>query len=36
MQNILTVFQLSSFKRTIREYKFHVKVTGHVELYAAD
>ena len=28
--------QLSSFKRAVREYKFHVKVVGHVEHYAAD
>lgn len=27
---------LSSFKRAIREYKFHIKVVGHVEHYAAD
>jgi len=27
---------LSSFKRAVREYKFHVKVVGHVEHYAAD
>lgn len=28
--------QLSSFKRAVREYKFHVKAVGHVEHYAAD
>ena len=28
--------QLSSFKRAIRQYKFHIKVVGHVEHYAAD
>lgn len=28
--------QLSSFKRAVREYKFHTKVVGHVEHYAAD
>lgn len=27
--------QLSSFKRTVREYKFHTKVVGHVKHYAA-
>ena len=29
-------FQLSSFRRAVRQYKFHVKVVGHVEHYAAD
>ena len=29
-------YQLSSFKRAVREYRFHVKVGGHVEYYAAD
>ena len=29
-------FQLSSFKRTVRQYKFHIKVVGYVEHYAAD
>ena len=29
-------YQLSSFKRAVRQYKFHVKVVGHVEHYAAD
>ena len=29
-------YQLSSFKRIIREYRFHIKVVGHVEHYAAD
>ena len=29
-------YQLSSFKRAVREYKFHIKVVGHVEHYAAD
>lgn len=29
-------YQLSSFKRAVREYRFHVKVVGHVEYYAAD
>lgn len=29
-------YQLSSFKRAVRQYKFHVKVIGHVEHYAAD
>ena len=29
-------YQLSSFKRAVREYRFHVKVVGHVEHYAAD
>ena len=29
-------FRLSSFKRAVRQYKFHVKVVGHVEHYAAD
>ena len=28
--------QLSSFKRAVRQYKFHIKVVGHVEHYAAD
>lgn len=28
--------RLSSFKRAVREYKFHTKVVGHVEHYAAD
>ena len=28
--------QLSSFKRAVRRYKFHIKVVGHVEHYAAD
>lgn len=27
--------QLSSFKRAVREYKFHVKVVGHVEHHSA-
>ena len=27
--------QLSSFKRAVREYKFHTKVVGHVKHYAA-
>ncbi len=27
---------LSSFKRAVRQYKFHIKVIGHVEHYAAD
>ena len=29
-------YQLSSFKRAVRQYKFHIKVVGHVEHYAAD
>ena len=29
-------YQLSSFKRIILEYRFHIKVVGHVEHYAAD
>ena len=29
-------FRLSSFKRAVRQYKFHIKVVGHVEHYAAD
>ena len=29
-------YQLSSFKRIVREYRFHIKVVGHVEHYAAD
>ena len=29
-------YQLSSFKRAVRQYRFHVKVVGHVEHYAAD
>ena len=29
-------YQLSSFKRAVRQYNFHVKVVGHVEHYAAD
>lgn len=28
--------QLSSFKRAVRQYKFHIKAVGHVEHYAAD
>ena len=28
--------QLSSFKRAVCQYKFHIKVVGHVEHYAAD
>lgn len=28
--------QQSSFKRAVRQYKFHIKVVGHVEHYAAD
>lgn len=28
-------YQLSSFKRAVRQYKFHIKVVGHVEHYAA-
>lgn len=28
--------QLSSFKRAVRQYKFYIKVVGHVEHYAAD
>lgn len=29
-------YHLSSFKRAVRQYKFHIKVIGHVEHYAAD
>ena len=29
-------YQLSSFKRAVRQYRFHIKVVGHVEHYAAD
>ena len=29
-------FRLSSFKRIVSEYRFHIKVVGHVEHYAAD
>ena len=29
-------YQLSSFKRIVREYRFHIKVVGHVEHYAGD
>ena len=29
-------YQLSSFKRAVRQYKFHIKVVGHVEHYAAN
>ena len=29
-------YQLSSFKRIVSEYRFHIKVVGHVEHYAAD
>lgn len=29
-------YQLSYFKRAVRQYKFHIKVVGHVEHYAAD
>ncbi len=29
-------FWLSSFKRAVRQYKFRIKVVGHVEHYAAD
>ncbi len=29
-------FQESSFKRAIRQYRFHTKIVGHVEHYAAD
>lgn len=28
-------YQLSSFKRIVSEYRFHIKVVGHVEHYAA-
>lgn len=28
--------QLSSFKRAVRQYKFHIKVVGHAGHYAAD
>ena len=28
--------QLSSFKRAVRQYKFHIKVVGHVKHYTAD
>ena len=29
-------YQLSSFKRIVSEYRFHIKVVGHVEHYAAE
>lgn len=29
-------YQLSSFKRIAREYRFHIKLVGHVEHYAGD
>lgn len=29
-------YQLSAFKRAIREYRFRIKIVGHVEHYAAD
>lgn len=29
-------YQLSSFKRAVRQYKFHITVVGYVEHYAAD
>ena len=29
-------YQLSSFKRIVSEYRFHIKVGGHVEHYAAE
>lgn len=29
-------YRLSSFKRIVREYRFHIKVVGHVEHYTAD
>lgn len=29
-------FQESAFKRAVRQYRFHTKVVGHVEHYAAD
>lgn len=29
-------YQLSSFKRIVREYRFHITIVGHVEHYAGD
>ena len=29
-------YQLSSFKRIVSEYRFHIKVVGHVEHYSAE